>query len=302
MSRLHADEITLTADQAAAHVAQVFPQFSGRPLHRVASAGTDNTLFRIGSDHCLRLPRRPEAGQTLLREAAILPGLGALPLQTPQCLSLADGTEAFPWPSAVFGWIAGAAADGQELRDEVRHACALGEFVRQSRSIEAGHIPPAGPGNHFRGTALSTRDDPLRRACANLDDLYDTNALLKIWERALAMPSHAGPPNLVHGDLHPGNLLMREGRLAAVIDWGLSGAGDPAVDGTPAWSVFSGPARAAFLEAAELDRPAVVRAKAWALSIAAIALAYYRNSHPPLARQSRITIEAVLDDDVFPLA
>jgi len=40
----------------------------------------------------------------------------------------------------------------------------------------------------------------------------------------------AGPPALVHGDYHYGNLLFREGRVVAVLDWEIAQLGQPLLD------------------------------------------------------------------------
>ncbi len=96
----------------------------------------------------------------------------------------------------------------------------------------------------------------------------------------------------LHGDLLPGNVLVHEGRVSAVIDWGCLTTGDPAVDLLPAWHLFEGARRHRFLDAH--DDAAVARARGWALWQAVVALPYYRDTNPGIVAQSLRALDAVL--------
>jgi aminoglycoside phosphotransferase (APT) family kinase protein len=128
--------------------------------------------------------------------------------------------------------------------------------------------------------------------------MIDAAAALAQWEAALAAPAWDGPPCWLHGDLHGANLLVRDGALAGVLDFGCLGAGDPACDLSPAWTVFAGAGRAAFRGAAGMDAAAWARGRGWALSVAVIALPYYRDSNPVLAGIARRAIAAILGEDL----
>jgi len=112
-----------------------------------------------------------------------------------------------------------------------------------------------------------------------------------------AVPEGDGLPVWLHGDLQPGNLLVRDGRLSGVLDFGGLGAGDGAADLAPAWSVLRPDARDAFRAALRVDDVTWARGRAWAFSIALVALPYYVESNPALAAVSRRTIEAVLAEE-----
>ena len=114
--------------------------------------------------------------------------------------------------------------------------------------------PPPGSHNFFRGGPLETYDSETRRAIAAAQDLIDGELARAVWENALAATWH-GRPVWVHGDVAAGNLLVQAGRLAAVIDFGCSGVGDPACDLTIAWTLLSGESREAFRSALPLDAP-----------------------------------------------
>src|SRR6185436_18418399 len=124
----------------------------------------------------------------------------------------------------------------------------------------------------FRGGPLSTYDAETRAALVALEGVVDTAAAREIWAVALAAP-FAGPPVWVHGDVAPGNLLVAEGRLCAVIDFGQLAVGDPACDLAIAWTTFSAASRAAFRGRLPLDAACWARGRGWALWKAAIILA-----------------------------
>jgi aminoglycoside phosphotransferase (APT) family kinase protein len=143
---------------------------------------------------------------------------------------------------------------------------------------------------------LAGRDQPTRAAIAASDGLVDTAAVIAIWAEALRIPPWEGPPAWAHADLSPGNLLVRDGRLAAVIDWGVAGVGDPTVDLIVAWNLLPASARPAFRAALGVDDDTWYRGRGWALSISMIQLPYYQHTNPALAANSRHVIAEVLAD------
>ena len=118
--------------------------------------------------------------------------------------------------------------------------------------------------NCHRGGPLERYDAETRDALARLGPAVDASRLLPLWEHALAS-SWQRPPVWLHGDISPANLLVRDGRLAAVIDFGCCGVGDPACDLAIAWSWFAAPARTAFRQSLPLDADTWDRARGWAL-------------------------------------
>jgi aminoglycoside phosphotransferase (APT) family kinase protein len=99
-----------------------------------------------------------------------------------------------------------------------------------------------------------------------------------------------------HSDLMPGNLLVAEGRLAAVIDFGTMGVGDPACDLIPAWNLLPDPARRVFRAAVGAGDATWERGRGWALSMALLQLPYYRHSNPTMAANARHVLREVLAD------
>ena len=116
------------------------------------------------------------------------------------------------------------------------------------------------------------------------------------WEYALQAPAWNGTPVWIHSDLLRPNLLVQDGRLYAVIDFGGVGVGDPAADVIAAWSVFSQAGRGTFRAALEVDDGTWNRARGFALHQAALIILYYGETNPGFVAPAKRTIEEALAD------
>jgi aminoglycoside phosphotransferase (APT) family kinase protein len=285
----------LTADEATvrALLAKQFPQWASLELTRVASHGTDNVIFRLGADMAVRLPRVDYAAEMLVKEATWLPGLSHLPLEVPRVMGVGEPDAAFKAPWLVMRWLAGEPAP-MTAPAGMQVGQVLGAFVAALQRLDASGGPEAGAQNMNRGAPLAVRDQRTREWIAVIGDRFDAGAPLAIWEAALAAPEHDGRGVWVHGDLHAGNLLMRDGGLSGVIDFGLLGVGDPAVDLTPAWCFLPAEEREDFRREAGADADMWTRGRGWAVSIAASQQAFYRGKNWFLEEMSSRTLRAVL--------
>lgn len=295
---MHPDEPDIDERLVRGLLAAQFPEWARLSLAPVESAGTDNAIFRLGDDLAVRLPRRPEAPVQAEKDLRWLPHLAPrLPLAIPRPLALGEPGKDFPWRWLVCRWLPGRAALDVPFADPGRAATALGGFVAALQRIDASGGPPPGAHNFGRGEPLAARDASVRRSLDGLlpSDGLDVPALTAAWERALAAPAWAGPPVWLHGDLAPGNLLVQDGELSAVIDFGCLGVGDPAGDVMPAWNVFDADAREAFRVAVGVDDATWERGRGWALT-AVSAFPYYRHTNPVIVATARRTIEAALAD------
>ena len=120
--------------------------------------------------------------------------------------------------------------------------------------------------------------------------------MLAAWDDAVAAPAYDGPPVWIHGDLMSGNLLLENGRLSAVIDWGTLGVGDPAPDLCPAFWLFDGESRKVWRAETAYDDDVWRRARGWIIGPAAGGVDYYAQTFPAMARTARASLEAVLAD------
>ncbi len=297
MGKMHVHEVDIDIALVRRLLAAQFPQWADQPIDPVPSAGTNNAIYRLGPDMAVRLPRIEGATGPLEKEHLWVPRLAPhLPLAIPVPLAKGRPGEGYPWSWSVYRWLAGENAEqgcgidlGQAARDLARFITALHRIDPMNWSAPS---PPASS----RGVPLSTRDAPVRAAIAELSGMVDTDAVTAAWEAALQAPAWHGPPVWTHGDLLPGNLLVRRGRISAVIDWEGLGVGDPACDLIVGWSFLSSPTREVLRAALPVDEATWARGRGWALSIGLIALPYYQDTNPVFAATARRMITEVLAD------
>lgn len=258
-------ELVIDAALARALVAAQFPHWAHLPVTPVAFGGWDNRTFHLGDAMTVRLPSRSYYREQVEKEQLWLPRLAQqLPLPIPVPIAMGEPAESFPWRWSIYGWIEGETAARGEIADRVAFALDLAGFLNALEAADATDGPLPGTHNFFRGGRTSTYDQETRNAIAVLGDRIDGAAALALWEAGLAT-TWDKPPVWLHGDVSPGNMLVREGRLSAVIDFGSSGIGDPACDLAIAWTFFDGEARDAFREARPIDPDTWTRGAAWAL-------------------------------------
>lgn len=294
-TQMHADEVPIDVPLVQRLIAQQFPQWAELPLQRVQSAGTDNAMFRLGADLVVRLPRIEGATAQVTKEQRWLPHLAPhLPLAIPEPVAMGQPNDDYPFIWSVYKWLTGEALEYENVHDHAQLARDLANFILALQKIDTTDAPRPSVANFGRGVPLQTRDTGTRKAIAECDGLIDTDKALIAWERALAAPIYDGEGVWIHGDLLKGNMLMHNGRLSAVIDFGAAAVGDPACDLQPAWSLLTPEPRAVFREAMGVDDATWERGRGWSLSVGVIALPYYIDTNPVLAGISRQAIEAIL--------
>lgn len=293
---MHAGEVATDVSLVRRLISEQFPRWAELPISAVASSGTDNALYRLGTDMVVRLPRIDWAVAQVAKEQRWLPRLAShLSLSVPVPLAAGGATAYFPWPWSVYSWLEGREVDAC-LKNSERAAITLAGFLLSLQACDTTGGPTPGPGRTDRGLPLDGRDGPVREAITTLGQVYDSPALTQAWEDALHAPAWDRPPVWLHGDLQPSNLLERGGDIRAVLDFGCLGVGDPACDVMIAWKLFDGAARTAFRDALQVDDAAWRRGRGWALSTALIALPYYWDTNPGLVANSHLAVAAVLAD------
>jgi len=252
-----------------------FPQWAHLPLTPVPQSGMDNATFRLGDELSVRLPRYSHWAGQVAREHRWLPRLAPhLPLTVSEPLEIGEPGEGYPYPWSVYRWLDGETATTEALADPVRAALDLAGFVNALQAVDATGGPGPEQSNAFRGVPLGDPRDSLaaearvrpKLAALAGAGMVDIDAVTEVWEAALAAPAWHKPPVWIHGDLATGNLLMRDGRLSAVIDFGTLAVADPAVDLQPAWMFLPPQGRDAFREAVDADDATWARARGWALA------------------------------------
>ncbi|MFK4086495.1 aminoglycoside phosphotransferase family protein [Kribbella sp. NPDC020789] len=282
VAKLHDDEVEIDEPLVARLLAEQFPQWADAPIEVVTSSGTDHIAFRVGTDLVARLPRTERMRGQTEKDLTWLPRLAPhLPLAIPEPLALGVPGAGYPCTWGVYRWLDGETYDVDRLTDPSAAAHQLAEFIHRLQSVDATGAPLPPAGDPFsRGTPLAPRDPLFRKALGQLADELDTERVLAAWKIALAADTYSGPPVWMHGDLMPGNVLVANGNLSAVIDFGTARAADPAADLLAAWWLFEGDSRQAFREAMEVDQTTWIRARGWLLSLRIIAIPYYRDRRP----------------------
>jgi aminoglycoside phosphotransferase (APT) family kinase protein len=277
-----------------------FPHWASEPLDpHPLGAGSDHVLNRLGDDLVLRFPLRRSAADRLQFERMWLRHVASvLPVRVPTPLAHGGPGYGYPFPWSVGRFLPGEDATTATITDHHAFARDLAAAVQALRTLPTRDDVVPEALRSPRGVPTAARDDEVRAALADLraDPLpgIDLDAATRVWEDALAAPVHEGPPVWLHGDLLPGNLLVLDGRLLAVIDFGLLGVGDPAADLLPAWAALPASARATYRDALAPDEAAWRRGRGAAVAFGLVALPYHRTRTPGLARVAHRTITEVV--------
>ncbi len=274
---MHADELPLDEELVRRLVDDQFPEWLDLPLARVEPAGTDNAIFRLGDELAVRLARREGPTSAEDKEHEWLPRFAPfLPVELPLPVARGRPAAGYPWYWSVVRWL-----DGETPLGATVEAHELAELVTSLQRIDPGGGPSPGA---RRGEPLTIRDPYVQQALEHLD----VPGAADLWRRALAAPEWDRERVWLHADLDARNVLVRDGRLTGVIDWGCVGVGDPAVDVMAAWKLLSADGRGRFRELLGIDDATWLRAQGWAVSQALIALDYYTlETYPVLVHEAR---------------
>jgi aminoglycoside phosphotransferase (APT) family kinase protein len=273
-----------------------FPQWKDLPIQPVAVSGWDNRTFHLGAHMVVRMPSAADYALQVEKEQQWLLKLAPfLPLPIPVPLGLGGPAYDYPWKWSIYTWLPGDTATVSHITNLRDFATTLAQFLVALQHIDSKNGPLPGPHSLYRGGELMTYDHETRQAIAILNGKINVNAATEVWEAALATSWHH-PPVWVHGDISPSNLLVQEGRLSAVIDFGQLAIGDPACDLAIAWTLFKDESREAFRALLPLDAGTWARGRAWTLWKALIIAAGLTNSPPIETKHCWHIIDEVLAD------
>lgn len=275
-----------------------FPQWTDLPITTVESDGWDNRSFRLGAELTIRLPSGNWYAQQVAKEQRWLPVIASqvpLPIPTP----VAEGTpdDGFPYPWSVYRWLDGEIASSARIGDLTGFATDLAGFLSALGRVDATGGPEPGQHNFFRGGPLTAYEQETFDALDALGDEVVGEQVERVWADATAS-SWEREPVWLHGDVATGNLLVRDGRLAAVLDFGSSGVGDPACDTVVAWTFLRGSSRDRFRAELDVDSGTWSRGRGWAIWKALISLVGHLENDSPDAALARRDIDQVLADYV----
>ena len=287
---LHDKKILIDTNLVCKLIAEQFPQWAGLPINPVKFGGWDNRTFHLGESMTVRLPSDEEYAPQVEKEQHWLPKLAPLlPLPIPTPLAMGKPTEYYPWHWSVYRWIEGQTASAERITDLSNCASSLAQFLISLQKIDA----TGGPYNPSRSCPLKTYDAETREAIAILKNTIDSRAVTKLWNTALAS-TWQNTLVWIHGDVAPTNVLVKNGKLSAIIDFGSMGIGDPACDLVIAWTLFKGESRNVFRNTLQLDSDTWARARGWALWKALIICAELPGTNPLEKERSWKVIDELL--------
>ena len=303
VNRMPAAEVEVSADLVRRLLADQHPDLARLPVEFLAN-GWGNELYRVGDGLIARLPRRAVGARIIKNEQRWLPGLApTLPLPIPYPERTGVPAHGYPYSWSVVPYLPGVPAAQASSFDPALAAAAVGGF------LGALHVraPADAPANPVRGVPLAERAGSFAANLALLTGQVDRDAVLRAWDAALAAPGYNSPPVWLHGDLHPANILVDDGQVSGVIDFGDITAGDPASDLSVAWMLLPLGCQASFWSAYQaaggswvrVDDALRARARGWALNFAIMFLAHSEDN-PVLLEVGRRTLRTVLEDQRGP--
>ncbi|MUO79194.1 phosphotransferase [Agrobacterium vitis] len=291
------DRLTISVELVQRLIADQFPQFSLLAIQPIIPGGWNNRSFRLGSEMIIRMPSAQRYEQQVEKEQRFLPMLAPhlpLPITEPVAMGRADHSYPFSW--GIYRWIDGETPLPTWIANSEQFAVDLGEFLRTLHGLDGANGPLAGPHNFYRGGLLATYDEETRTTITKLGTDIDTSRATALWDQALA--SHwQRPPVWLHGDIAPGNLLVKNDRLSAVIDFGSCGTGDPACDLAIAWTMMDSVAAKVFRTTLGHDEATWDRARGWALWKTLITLQKQIETPETGATETQAMLDRILGSD-----
>lgn len=299
MPKLHDDEVFVDAELVRSLLRSQRPGWSELPL-REAGSGTDNTMYRLGENLLVRLPKTPGTARAILKEQTWLPLMAChLDCAVPEPLHAGTPTSAYPLAWSVYRWIDGVEAGPASVSDWSTFGTDLARSVRRLHEIDVPDLSGVDDLTWYRGGSLQDCADLLSPAferCHGLvDETVGVPALDRLWRNALLLPGSSAPAVWLHGDLKPSNLLVRDGRFHAMIDFGALSVGYPDAEHATVWGLPS-TARESYWHDIQITEPTWLRARAWAVGVAVFGICYYWETFPEFVAECLATLGHVTSD------
>lgn len=276
-------------------IKEQYPKWGDLEIRPVEKSGHDNRTFHLGDDMSVRLPSRYEYASQIEKESTWLPKLKPyISFKIPSPIAKGSPSELYPFPWTVNNWIEGDAIKHDNVNDLNKLSVDIAKFLKELQAVDVTGGPIAGVHNFYRGGDLAVYDKETRDALENLKEVFPTNILESIWNTSL-QSRWESKPVWVHGDVAVGNLLVKNGELYSVIDFGVLGVGDPSCDYVMAWTFFKNESRDIFKSELKCDEDTWNRARGWALWKALITYDI-NNENSELSIWAKSTIEEILKE------
>jgi aminoglycoside phosphotransferase (APT) family kinase protein len=296
---LHKNEIQVDEVVVRSLLQEQRPEWAALPISP-AGAGTDNTMYRLGDQLLVRLPRTPDKADAVRKEQRWLPRLAPhLPCRIPEPVHTGIPGSTFPVAWSVYRWIDGDEAGPGTVTDWPTFGTDLAATVQSIHSIALMGAARQGELSWYRGGTLQACDRWVSECfddCRKIPGLdLDVAFLQHLWRNALALPEPTGRRVWLHGDLRPTNLLVQEGKLHAIIDFGCLSVGFPDAEHSTLWDLPP-QARQAYWGTLNLDDVTWLRARAWAIAVGVSGVSYYWGTYPSFVSECLSRLHAILED------
>jgi aminoglycoside phosphotransferase (APT) family kinase protein len=281
----------ITLNLAHKLITEQFPEYANLPITSVVKQGHDNRTYRLGEEMLIRMPTTADYAEKVAIEQDLLPKLAPnLSINIPAPIKMGTPSKDYPYPFSIYKWLPGKSINLLTLtkQEQEQLALDLAKFLKELQEITDVQGPTPGQHNWWRGDHVSVYDKGARSQIAELADIIDTTQALDLWEKACATKWDK-PPVWIHGDIAIGNMLIKDSKLSAIIDFGGAALGDPACDLVVAWTYFHGKARDIFIKEMNLDKYTWLRARAWALWKASFELCQMQDKKNALLQQKLIS-------------
>ena len=248
-------------------IAEQFPEYSNLPLTDVEQQGHDNRTYKLGPDMLIRMPTAACYALKVPKEQELLPEFANfLSIKIPAPIKTGKPSSDYPYPFSIYQWLPGKSINLLTLTDQEKEQLAfdLAKFLKELQAITDVKGLEPGQHNWWRGEHISVYDNDTRKQITSLASFINTKKALALLDKANAT-KWAKKPVWIHGDFAVGNILINDGRLSAVIDFGGVAIGDPACDLVIAYTYLSGKARDIFISEINMDQDTWLRTRAWAL-------------------------------------
>lgn len=300
---MHDDEVRIDAPTVQRLVAEQFPQWADLPVRALSTAATVNAIFRLGDGLAARFPLRlaapDEVRAALDAEAAAARELAAgTDVPTPEPVAIGEPGHGYPMPWSVQTWLTGHDATVEDPASSVAFGRDLAALLSDLRAADTRGREYGGDG---RGGHLPDHDEWLELCFSNSEHLLDVVRLRALWAELRGLP-RVDEDVMCHGDLTPHNVLVRDGRLAGVLDGGGFGPADPALDLVACWHLLDEAPRQVVRETLGCSEVQWDRGKAWAFQQAMGLVWYYVDTNPAMSAMGRRTLDRLVADAASPVS
>ena len=277
-------------------IADQFPEYANLPIISVEKQGHDNRTFKLGDTMLIRMPTEESYALKVPKEQELLPRLKSyFTIPIPEPIKMGYPSSDYPFHFSIYKWLEGSSAntltmDNKNLESIAFH---LATFLKELQNIRDLEGPAPGQHNWWRGDHVSVYDEGARKQMSELTNVINSNKAINLWGQACKTRWNTNPV-WIHGDFASGNIIIQNGRLAGVIDFGGMGVGDPACDLVIHWTFLKGKSREIFKNVMALDSDTWLRAKAWALWKATYELCHIQNKDSDEAAIQLKIIDEVL--------